>query len=437
MKPKLRFLKNWKIVIVTSMLALLSAGCGGGGGGTGGGGGNVVLNFWKPFEDSQNIQPLITAYQQAHPNVQIVYTKKNIENYEADLIDALASGTGPDIFSINNAWLPKYTDKLTPAPDKTFIIKDYKDAFVDVAVKDFTKNNKIYAVPLSVDSLALYYNKDLLGSAGIATPPKTWAELASQVQKIKRSDGRGYFTRSGAALGTNTNINRAVDIVYLFMLQQGARPYNEEGANPTFDQDLLINGNSINPGQQALSFYTSFANPSSANYNWNLRSDYSVDAFANGRAAFLFSYSYMRQTILSKAPNLNFDVAMVPQPNLDNPLVNFSNYWGEGVSKQSKNAVWAWDFLKFISSKESLDKYYAQNKLPSSRKDLIQLQIQDADIGVFANANLTAKSFYRPDQTKLDNIFGKAIDNVILNGLTPAEALNQASQQASTITVGQ
>ena len=58
--------------------------------------------------------------------------------------------------------------------------------------------------------------------------------------------------------------------------------------------------------------------------------------------------------------------------------------------------------------------------MPSSRLDLIALQVQDPDIGVFANAGLTAKSFYRPDQVKMDNIFGQMIDNVILNGL-PAQ----------------
>jgi ABC-type glycerol-3-phosphate transport system substrate-binding protein len=53
---------------------------------------------------------------------------------------------------------------------------------------------------------------------------------------------------------------------------------------------------------------------------------------------------------------------------------------------------------------------------------------------VFANANLTAKTFYRPDQAKVDDIFGRAIDNVILNGLSPQDALTQAEQQAAAIS---
>jgi multiple sugar transport system substrate-binding protein len=427
-------MKYKKILTILLTVAFLSAGCGGGSSSSQITNKPVVLQFWDPFETSQNFQPLITAYQQLHPNVQIVYTKKDITTYPADLLNALASGNGPDIFSINNAWLPQYINKVQPAASSTLSFTDYKNAFVDAAVNDFTKNQQVYGVPLYVDSLGLYYNKDILGSAGIATPPETWDELSADVQKIKRADQTGYFTLSGLAAGTNANVNRGVDILYLFMLQQGAAPYSSDFTQPTFAQPVQQNGQSSNPGLDALNFYTSFANPSSVNYNWNARSDYSIDAFANGRAAFLYSYSYTSATIKADNPNLNFDVAPVPQPNLTDPAVNFANYWGDVVSKQSKNSAVAWDFLKFLSSKDTLDKYYALHKQPSSRKDLIALQIQDPDIGVFANANLTAKSFYRPDQVQMDNIFGTMIDNVILNGLPASQAIQQAQAQAAAIS---
>jgi ABC-type glycerol-3-phosphate transport system substrate-binding protein len=395
--------------------------------------GPVTLTFWDPFNNSETLDPLFQDYQKLHPNVHIVFSKKDITTYQSDLLNALASNNGPDIFSINNSWLPQYLNKATSAPASIINFTDYKNTFVDAAVNDFTKNQKVYGIPLSVDSLALYYNKDLLGTAGIPTPPKTWNELATDVQRIKRQDSTGYFVRSGAALGTNKNINRAVDILYLMMLQQGTIPYSSDGGSPQFAQSVQQDGNYVNPGAMALSYYTSFADPSSLNYNWNARSDYSIDAFVNGRAAFLYSYSYTRATILQKSPNLNFDVAPIPQPNLDNPSVNFANYWGEVVSKQGKYPAVAWDFLKFLASKPELDKYYAANKVPSSRKDLIALQIPDPDIGVFASANLTAKSFYRPDQIKIDNIFGTMIDNVILNHMSVNDALQQAEQQAGTL----
>jgi multiple sugar transport system substrate-binding protein len=421
-----------KILLSLVAIVLLSAGCVGGGGGTAQSK-QIILNFWDPFENSQDLQPLFAAFQQKYPSVQIVYTKKDISTYSQDLLSGLASGNGPDIFSINNAWLPAYLDKTVPATSTLFSYKEYKDVFIDAAVNDFTNNQKVYGVPLYADSLALYYNKDILGSAGIATPPKTWQELEQDVQIIKRADKTGYFTLSGLAAGTNSNVNRSVDILYLMMLQKGLMPYSKDGSRPQFDQSAQVNGNNDYPGLDGLNFYTSFADPRTTNYNWNSRSDYSIDAFANGRAAFLYSYSYTAATIKQKNPNLNFDVAQVPQPDLNAPSVNFANYWGETVSKQSKNQVAAWTLLKFMTSKDALDKFYSKNKQPSSRKDLISLQIQDPDIGVFANANLTAKSFYRPDQQILDNIFGNAIDGVILKGLDTRTVLTQAQAEASAL----
>src|SRR6185503_1687936 len=94
----------------------------------------------------------------------------------------------------------------------------------------------------------------------------------------------------------------------------------------------------------------------------------------------------------------------------------------------------AWDFLKFISSKDQLDSYYAQHKQPASRRDLIELQISDPEIGTFANANLTAKQFYKPDQEKMDAIFSTMIENVLLKNMTINEALSQAETQASALT---
>lgn len=423
-----------KIKLLLSILVLttLSLGCGGGSSNTTKK--QVVLRYWRPFADSQEMEVLISQYTAKNPNVRIEYAKKNIETYEDDLLNALASGTGPDIFAINNTWTPKYYDKIVPAPAEYVTYKDYKDAFVDVVVNDFAWDGKIYGVALSVDSLALFYNKSLLGTAGIATPPKTWRELEADVQRIAREDQSGYFTRSGVAMGLSQNVNRAVDILYLLMLQRGVVAWSPDGLTPRFADSVNVDGTYVSAGEEALDFYTSFANPNSLNYNWNALSDYSIDAFANGRAAFLYSYPYTAQLLRQKSPNLNFDVAPAPQANLEGPAVNLANYFGEVVNKQSENQDWAWDFLLFISSKEALDKYYSSFKYPSSRKDLIEYQISDPEIGVFAHANLTARSFYKPDQRRFDAIMSQMIDNVVLGGLSPDEALDQAQNQAATLT---
>lgn len=431
-KINFRNFSRASVLTAIAVLPLLSLSCGGGGPTTSG---PVTIKIWKPFVDSDKMQSVISAYQSKHSNVTIEYTKKNIENYEADLLNALAAGNGPDIYSINNTWVPRYADKIVEAPEKVFTVKEYKETFVDATAADLIRDNKIYGTALWVDSLALYYNKDLMGTAGIATPPKTWTELATHVRKITRQDGTGYFDRSGVAMGTNSNVNRGVDIIYLLMLQAGAIPWSADGSSPQFANSISRNGNSVNPGAEAVEFYTSFANPASANYTWNEDSDYSTDAFSNGRAAFLYGYAYTRAQIDSKAPNLNYDVAPAPQHNLTNPTVNYSSYFAEVVSKQSKQTAWAWDFLKFATSKATLEGYYKADKQPSSRRDLIEKQTSDVEIGVFAHANLTGKTFYKADETKFDAIISDMIDNIILRGQPVDQALPRAQSQAGTLSL--
>lgn len=423
--------KKITLVLAAVSLVLLSAGCGGG---------NtkqekVTIKIWKPFVDSDKMGVIIQAYRKVNPNVTVEYTKKNIDNYEKDLLNALAAGNGPDIFSIGNTWLPQYLDKITPAPDKLYTVRDYKEQFVDVVANDLIRDNKIYGTAMWVDSLGLYYNKDLLGTAGISTPPKTWDQLARDVRKIKTQDSTGYFTRSGIAMGNVSNVNRAQDIVYLLMLQAGAIPWSSDGRSPQFANNIQKGAQSVNPGVLGVDFYTSFANPSRENYNWNVDSDYSIDAFANGRAAYLYGYNYTRTQIDSKAPNLNYDVANVPQYDLNQPSVNYATYYAEVVSKQADKAVQAaaWDFLKFATSKEALDSYYANDKQPSSRRDLIALQTSDLQIGVFAHANLTAKSFPKYDEAKFDAIFAEVINSVLLGGQTVQNALSRAQTQAGAL----
>lgn len=433
MKLKLQNSRLGKISLL-ALIALVFSGCGKPPAAK-----PVNLVVWSVFEDGGQFQPLLTHYQKTHPSATVSFVVKPVETYEEDLINALASGQGPDIFTVNNAWLPKYLDKVVPAPAALWNYTDYKNAFVDVVVNDFVRDRKIYGIANYVDSLALYYNKDLLGSAGIATPPKTWDELQRDTQKLTRQSQLGYFNRSGVALGLSSTapggqIHRAEDLFYLFALQKGGQSWSPDGSTPLFGQPSQ-NGLSGQPALDAINFFTSFSNPVSRNYTWNTKSDYSIDAFANGRAAMIIDYSYARQLIQQKASNLNFDVASVPQPDLDNPEVNFANYWGYVVSKQSESTDGAWGFLKTISEKTALDQYYAAHKLPSSRKDLIELQTQDPDIGVFAHANLTAKNFYRPDQRKVDALISKMLDDVTLRGIAPGTALGQALGQAGAVTI--
>ncbi len=102
----------------------------------------------------------------------------------------------------------------------------YREAFVNVAGTDFIKNHHIYGIPLTVDTMALFYNEDLLANAGIAQPPTTWDEFKKDVERLTRIDEYNNIIQAGAALGTSENIYRAGDILAMLMLQSGCSIVN-------------------------------------------------------------------------------------------------------------------------------------------------------------------------------------------------------------------
>lgn len=428
-------MKKQKTFIKTSLLffavMLTAQSCGGGQPRE-----NIELNWWKPFDDPSVVEPLIQDFQKANPGVRVNYSKKNIETYEDELIGALAAGAGPDIFSIHNDWLPKHMDKMSPAGSTGLTLRELREDFAAVASADLVSEEKVYAVPLSVDVLSLYYNRDILSSAGIARPPSTWEELVNLTPRLTRVDGLGNFTRSAVAMGAADNVNRAPDILGLLMLQNGTPFYTPAaggrgGGTGSIDGRVQdeITGQNYSPAARALEFYTQFSNPAKVSYTWNSRSNNSIEAFTAGQTAMIFSYSYLRPALSERAPFLNYAVAPAPQISAEGTRVNFANYWAEGVSKQSQHQEAAWKFLKFITSKAVLQKYYEAQKLPSSRIDILDQQLSDPDIGVFAEQVLSARSYYKPQSDAVENIFAQAINDVVLRNISAQEAISSAAQK--------
>ncbi len=379
----------------------------------------IVLTFWQAFDDSEAFDTIISKYQAIHPNITIEFRKLRYEEYENELLNAWAEDRGPDIFAIHNTWIKKYQTKITPMPAeitmaymvetgtikkevvpqlqtvKSLSIRDLKNNFADVVSSDvILEDGQIYGLPLSVDTLALFYNRDLLNSAGITSAPRYWnKEFQQSVKKLSKQDPKKGLIQSGIALGTAKNISRFSDILSVLMMQNGAIMNN--GNQVTFHATPPNMSNNYNPGLEALRFYTDFANPAKEVYCWNNDLPNSMEAFTSGNLAMVFGYSFNLEQIRAQAPKLNFGIAKLPQIEGNSMEINFANYWVESVSKKSKNPNEAWDFIQFLTKEENAKIYLEKTKKPTALKTLINSQKDNEDLGVFAEQILSAKSWYK------------------------------------------
>ena len=384
----------------------------------------VTLKYWRVFDGEDTMAPIISAYRQAHPYVTIDYRLLRYEEYEQQLLQAMAENRGPDLFSIHNTWFGEYQSRLAPLPPTTttaeivsaesFYSKagfeernkrsltpsDVRQAFVDVVGndvirKDEAKTEAVYGLPLAVDTLTLFYNKDILNSNSIATPPTDWEQFLAAVAKISRLDPSGQIIVSGASLGTADNIPRFSDIIAALMMQNGADMIDANGFVTFHITPDRFPDRTFSPGLEALRFYTDFANPTREAYSWNNEMPDALEAFITGRSAFFFGYSYQIPTIRARAPQLHWGVTQLPQADRANNTVNIANYWAEVVAKNSPNQEVAWDFLQFAAKNEQAKMYLDATGKPPALRSLIAEYQSDPIRGPFTAQLLTAKSWYR------------------------------------------
>lgn len=388
-----------------------------------------TLTIWGVFDDERTFtDTLIAPFALKYPKVAVTYRKLDEHTYEQDLINALAAGTGPDIFMIKNTWLIKHADKLSPAPETTMIPPKVAELFPNVVLNDFTANGKVYALPLYLDTMALLYNKTIFDNAGIAQPPRTWQELEAILPKLTRYNSSGQITRSGAAIGTGSrNINEATSLLSLIMLQTGVDMLDQNQQSASFSRGK---------GPAALQFYTHFTQSRDKSYTWDPTFHYSIDAFDEESTAMIFNFAYQIPLIRQKNPFLNFAVAPIPQFK-EAPIknqVNYANYFGLGVSNKSKNASIAWDFILEATANDANNVAFLNaTGRPPALRSLIAISLDDPAIGVFSRQALTASSWAQIDAPKIDAIFSQMIDAVNFGQSTPQIAIRQAEQQVSAL----
>lgn len=440
------FKRLFSASLAFAMLLSMGAGCFGGGGDVGPGGAPVVLNYWRVFDDEDAFRDIIKAYETLHPNVSINYRRLRAEEYEAELIRAFAEGRGPDIFSVHNTKIGEMQSLMQPMPpavtvsyletvgtirketvyverqQPTLSQKALKQQFVDVVTSDVLRaykpsaeaevQNRIYGLPLAVDTMILFYNKDLLNAAGIAEPPATWEAFQDAVTKLTVIDADGNITQSGAALGTTDNVERSADLISLLMLQNGTIMTN--GNSITFGEVPDGTPEGLFPAVDAVRFYTDFANPTKEVYAWNDTFSGSFEAFANGQTAFFFGYSYHQPFISAAAPKLNYAITKIPQI-AGGRQVNYANYWVEGVAKNSGSSDYAWDFVQFATSADQVGKYLTIARKTTGLRGLINTQLNDESLGPSAEQVLTAESWYRGrDADAMEKALNDFADNVLV-----------------------
>lgn len=416
----------------------------------------VDLTYYRFGNDAEVIKPLLDSYQNSHPGVAIHLISKfsSYQQYEDQIINEMAEGAGPDLFSVPNSWIYKHQKKIAPMPTDIMTADQFRQTFVAVADRDLVRPDgaqpqglRIYGIPLYVDTLALFFNKkqyeDRLPSKG--RPSVQWKDFAQDVATLTKSDNSPErFEVSGAALGRTDNINHGLDVLYSLFLQYGVSMYNGQGSATVLSTtQSLTDDKSGNPFLTALQFYAGFALSSSGTNSWNQymapsNGDKELTPFANGKVSTIAGYSSDYDTVVQITTGLSRqgyksltakDIGVAPLPQVHDPAVStnaravLAKYEFETVSRQSVHQKQAWDLLNFLSSQKSLEYYHQKTHQPTSRRDMLATQSAEPIYGVFAQQVGFATSMPLYAISAFDSAFSEAVSSVADGLATPVNVL--------------
>ena len=388
----------------------------------------IKLTIWGIGKDNEFFVGSTGPMKTEYPNLTVEYRGfDDKESYAYALTEGFSLGKAPDIIMIENSDVPKMKNKIAQIPEQYISQLQLQQSFPETVWRyDFADKNGAYALPYTIDTLTLFYNRDLLGNAGYAYPPETWEALEEMVPKLTKINEKKEITQSAIALGgTEKTVLHASDILASLMIRAGAKMVNDEFTQASF---------AGSEGKSALEFYTKFADPKSNVYTWNDSMPYSVDAFASEQAAMIIGYERDIKTIREKNPELNFGVAPIPQPKSAKKTLSYPSYYGFAITKQSQQKVIAATYLvRTILDKTIAAQYIERNGGTPALLSLLNEALGSSDKSVFARQALVARGWPQIDSEEIKTIFSDGIGLVLSGTMVPNDAISDMETKVNKL----
>jgi multiple sugar transport system substrate-binding protein len=189
----------------------------------------VTITFanWASDESDTvtGIKNAIALYEKENPNVTIVSQPISYSNIGSQLLLEVRSGDAPDVAEVQGDYTAALASAGALEPLSSYAGSSFVKSLVPQAVTEGTYSGKFEATPWIIAPFGLWYNKNILKSAGISGPPATISQfetdLAMIAAKYPASTGMipfGFDT---------TNRSFGLDINWSFMKDFGATPMSE------------------------------------------------------------------------------------------------------------------------------------------------------------------------------------------------------------------
>lgn len=353
--------------------------------------------------------------------ITISYTNVPSGQLEDRLINALARGSGPDVLLTPHTNLLRFSDLTTSIGENVYPPRNFRNSFIEGA-EIFIQSDGIKALPLAVDPLVMYWNRDILTEVGFVSPPDQWSDVPQYTRRIVQLDGQGGMRPAGIAMGTVNNIGYVKEILSSLFLQAGNNILAID-SDGRFTARLDDNSLSL---QSAVNQYRQYASPTSDAYAWNNSFSSDRESFVSGNLAFYLAPASDIRSIRDQNPNLNFDVTRIPQLE-DGVTRTYGVFYGFTILERAPNKLAILNALELLTGTEMAQAVSAGTDLAPVRKDVLAAGVSDAYRQVFYDSAVISRGWHEPDPVLTNEVFRSIVTDVVSGRRNARSALQSAN----------
>ena len=386
----------------------------------------IEYAIWGDPAELANQSAVVDDFRAANPTITVDVTVSDWDAYWEKLLTGLAGGAAPDVFAMDGPIGNDYQRRDVLLDLTPLVAADgYDLSQLDAnAVKQFTTTDgTIFGLPRDLNTVALYYNKDMFDAAGIPYPDDTWTwdtlvDVGKQLTLDK--DGDGTVDQWGLYTETTDMENAWSSFVW----QAGGDVLNADGTATALDTPESAAG--IQFLQDLIWKHKVAADPAIFAETG--------DAFEQGVAAMEINGSWLVPT--HEAAGINLGIAPLPKGAAG--AASSVNATGAVISKTTDSPEAAWELVKYLSSPAAQEKIMALKASVPVNKEILATTYPTSFEGAQVFADALSYAHLKPSFAGYEefvSILQGELDENVFNApnKTAADAIAAVNDQLNEI----
>ena len=366
----------------------------------------TIWYYWETEGHQKALDKIIQDYNSSQEGYQVTAKYVPFADFKKQLSIGASASELPDVVIRDSPDHASYVAMgiFSDITDR-FDVSNYFQGAVDSCNVD----GKLYGVPFGVNCLGLYYNEDLLEKAGCQVPT-TWDELKETAGKLT-SD-----STTGLAFCSLQNEEGTFNFVpWLWSTGAGSYEMDSEG------------------GVKALSFVKDLVDSGAMSkecINWT-QGDV-MNQFISGNVAMMINGPWQIPTMKQEAPDLNWNVALIPKDSEYASVLGGENY----AVISGGNEEGALSFLEYATAEEQVKFMMDSMGYISADKNIAATQFTDEDAAMKTfteELNYAKPRGPHADWPSISDAISLAFNQVITGEAEPAKAAADAQATIDSI----